>query len=188
MAVNRSASSVIGTGAIETSHQLIRPVARLAQLSNYAALVEHAAKLRHAGQSYNAIAETLNREGWRPAKRRDTFNGSMVHHLLSKAGIVPPKYRRRRPNIDRTTSEWTIAELARHIPMPEPTLYTWVQQGRLRSRTVSVGSREFTLVYADNATVAAVRAVRATPAPWRRRPPPVAAPTHAAESSTQRES
>jgi len=40
------------------------------------------------------------------------------------------KCRRRCPSIDRDPGEWTIAELARHIPMPEPTLYTRVQRGR----------------------------------------------------------
>lgn len=174
-------------GGAQTTHQLIRPVARLAQLSTYDALVAHAAELYRAGQSYPVIAETLNLEGWRPAKRRDTFNGSMVHHLLSKTGIVTPKYRRRCPNIDRDPDEWTIAELARHIPMPEPTLYTWVQQGRLRSRTVAISGRKFTLVYADDAAIGAVRTVRATPAPWRRRPPPIVAPSHELKSSIPRE-
>ena len=112
----------------------------------------------------------------------------MVHHLLSKTGIVTPKYRRRCPNIDRDPDEWTIAELARHIPMPEPTLYTWVQQGRLRSRTVAISGRKFTLVYADDAAIGAVRTVRATPAPWRRRPPPIVAPSHELKSSIPRES
>ena len=115
----------------------------------------HAAELYRAGQSYPVIAETLNLEGWRPAKRRDTFNGSMVHHLLSKTGIVTPKRRRWPRDIlpIATPDEWTIAELARHIPMPEPTLYTWVQQGRLRSRTVAISGRKFTLVYADDAAI-----------------------------------
>ncbi len=36
--------------------------------------------------------------------------------------------------------EWTIRELAEHLGMREPTLYTWVQQGRLRSRLVQVGT------------------------------------------------
>jgi DNA invertase Pin-like site-specific DNA recombinase len=159
-------------GGSRTSHQLIRPVARLDQLSTYTALVARVAELHRAGQSYPVIAETLNREGWRPAKRRDTFNGSMVHHLLHKAGVTAPRYRRRRPNLVRKPDEWTIAELARHIPMPAPTLYTWVQQGRLRSRVIPVGDRHFTLVHADDATITAVRTVRTTPVPWRRRPSP----------------
>jgi DNA invertase Pin-like site-specific DNA recombinase len=161
-------------GGNRTEHQLTRPVRRLDQLSRYTALVARAAELHCNGQSNADIAETLNREGWRPAKRRNTFNGSMVHHLLLRAGAITTRYHRRRPSIIREPNEWTTAELARHIPMPEPTLYSWIQQGRLRSRAVAAGGREFTLVYADDAAIEAVRTIRATPVPWRRRPPPSA--------------
>jgi hypothetical protein len=52
-------------------------------LSTYAKLVERAAELRRANHSFAEIAEILNREGWSPAKRRDTFNAPMVHHLYA---------------------------------------------------------------------------------------------------------
>jgi hypothetical protein len=172
-------------GGHRTSHQLVRPVARLDRLSTYHDLVARAADLHRAGHGNAAIAQVLNHEGWRPAKRRETFNGPMVYHLLRRAGVTTPKYRRSRASIERQSDEWTVAELARHIPMPEPTLYEWVKQGRLPSRIVFCGNRQFTLVHADNAVIAAIRTVRATPAPWRRRPPPVAAtePSTATESS-----
>jgi len=160
-------------GGNRTSHQLTRPVARLESLSTYADLVSRAADLRRAGESFAAIAETLNREGWRPAKRRDTFNAPMIHHLLIKGGVIEPKYRRRKPQITREPDEWTIRELAEQIGMPEPTLYTWVQQGRLRSRMAQAGSGQVKLVHADAATIDSLKTIRATPAPWHRRPPPL---------------
>jgi DNA invertase Pin-like site-specific DNA recombinase len=160
-------------GGNQTSHQLTRPVARLTTLSTYTNLVARAADLRRAGQSFTAIADTLNVEGWRPANRRDTFNAPMVHHLLIKAGVIEPRYRRRKPKIARQPDEWTIRELAEKIGMPEPTLYTWVQQGRLRSRMAKAGSGRVKLVHADSATIAALKTIRTTPAPWHRRPPPV---------------
>ena len=175
-------------GGHRTSHQLVRPVARLDRLSTYRGLIARAAELHRAGQGNAAIAQILNQEGWRPAKRRETFSGSMVFHLLRRAGVTTQKYRRRPADIERQSDEWTIAELARHVPMPEPTLYTWVQQKRLPSRTVFCGSRQFTLVHADDTAIAALRTVRATPAPWRRRPPPVAATTAPANSSVPTES
>src|SRR5208282_4192728 len=95
-----------------TQHQLTRPVARLKTLSTYAALVRRAADLRRAGHSFSAIAEMLNGEDWRPAKLRDTFNAPMVNHLLIKAGVIEPKYRRRAREIGREANEWTIRELA----------------------------------------------------------------------------
>jgi len=156
-------------GGHRTAHQLIRPVARLDQLSTYHALIARAVELHRSGQSHAVIAETLNQEGWRPAKRRDTFNASMVRHLLQRVSAAPIR-RRRRVAIERNTDEWTIAELARHIAVPQPTVYGWVQKGRLRSRTVCVGRDQYILVHADAATVGMLKTVRATPVPWRRLP------------------
>jgi len=79
-------------GGNRTLHQLMRPVARLTTLSTYSSLVARAADLRCDGHNFAEIAETLNREGWRPAKRRATFNAPMVHHLLIRAGAIEPKY------------------------------------------------------------------------------------------------
>ena len=160
-------------GGHRTLQALTRPVARLKALSTYTDLVARAAALHRDGQDCAAIAETLNREGWRPAKRRTTFNASMVRHLLLGAGVIQPRYRRRKPQIDRHPDEWTIRELAAEIGMPEPTLYTWVQRGRLRSRLVRTGPGVTKLVHADAETIAALRAARATPAPWHRLLPPL---------------
>ena len=134
-----------------------------------------AAELRRAGQDYQTIAKALNQEGWRPAKRRDTFNASMVRHLLHKTGLDMPRCQRTPVALERRPNEWTIAELARHLPVPEPTLYSWVQKGRLPSRTVRVGGRQLTLLLADEEAVATLRAVREHPhrgAAFRRRSPP----------------
>lgn len=164
-------------GGHRTAHALRRPVARLTALSTYQDLVARAGELHHAGHGSAAIAEILNQEGWRPAKRRDTFNAPMVRRLLLKAGVAEVKYRRRKPELQRAPDEWTIRELAEHIGMPESTLYTWVQQRRLHSRLVPTGTGHAKLVHADAETIAALKAVRATPAPWHRRPPRLIPPT-----------
>jgi DNA invertase Pin-like site-specific DNA recombinase/uncharacterized protein YndB with AHSA1/START domain len=171
-------------GGNQTAHELRRPVARLSTLSTYARLTARAAELRRSGHGYASVADILNGEGWRPAKRRDTFNAPMVHHLLIKSGAETPKYRRRKPRIDRLPNEWTIRELAEEIGMPEPTLYNWVQNGRLRCRTATASSRRAVLVHADPATVAALKEIRATPAPWRRRPPRLANPDPASSAES----
>lgn len=170
-------------GGNRTSHRLVRPVARLESLSTYRDLVARAAELHQAGHGFAAVAEILNAEGWRPAKRRDTFNAQMVRHLLLKTGAVAVKYHRAQPKIDREPNEWTIQELARRLAMPEPTLYTWVQQGRLRSRLVPGGGRQIKLVHADEAAIATLTAIRSTPAPWRRLPPPITPPQSSSTES-----
>ena len=158
-------------GGVHTRHELTRPVARAASLSTYPALTGRAAELRREGLQCARIAEILNAEGWRPAKRRNTFNAQMVHHLLLKSGAETIKYRRRPQQIERLENEWTIRELAEEIGMPQPTLYTWVQKGRLSCRNVGSGSKRGVLVRADPETIAALKAIRATPPPWRRLPP-----------------
>jgi DNA invertase Pin-like site-specific DNA recombinase len=159
-------------GGNRTAHRLTRPVARLQTLSTYADLVQRATDLHRRGQGFAAIAQTLNRQGWRPAKRRDTFTAAMVQDLLLKAGVATRKYRRRQPPMVREPDEWTIRELAAQIGMPQPTLYTWVQQGRLRSRRISCGPRHYKLVHANAQAIAALKTARATPVQWRRLPPP----------------
>ncbi len=164
-------------GGNRTAHQLIRPVARLDQLSTYKALLARVGELRREGLVAADVAAVLNREGWRPAKRCDTFNAQMVRKLVAKAGLAAPGHRRRKRELPRQTDEWTIRQLADHLGMREPTLYTWVQQGRLRSRLVQVGAAHVKLIHADAAEIAALKAILATPMPWRRRPPQRSTPT-----------
>jgi DNA invertase Pin-like site-specific DNA recombinase len=154
-------------GGSRTTHELKRPIARLALLSTYTALIARAGELRREGLDCAQIADVLNDEGWRPAKRRDTFNASMVHHLLIHSGVESVKYRRRPPSLARRPNEWTIRELAEEIGMPQPTLYAWIQKGRLSCRNAGA-SKRVKLILADPDTVSALKAIRATPPPWRR--------------------
>jgi DNA-directed RNA polymerase specialized sigma24 family protein len=149
-------------GGSRTTHELTRPIARLAALSTYAALTARAAELRHEGLDCARVADILNSEGWRPAKRRDTFNARMVYHLLINSGVESVKYRRRASTIERRPNEWTIRELAEEIGMPQPTLYDWIQKGRLSCRNAGVSKRA-KLVFADPETISALKLIRATP-------------------------
>ena len=124
-------------GGVRTEHRVIRPVANAKGLSTYDALVARASELRRAGHDCVEIAEILNREGWRPAKRCDAFSGSMVRHLLYAADPEATARRLRVPKIDRAPDEWTIPELSVKLGVPEATLYGWVRKGRLRSRSIA---------------------------------------------------
>ena len=105
----------------------------------------------------------------------------MVHHLLIKSGAETVRYRRRPRQLDRRQNEWTIRELAEEIGMPQPTLYAWIEKGRLSCRNAG-GSKRDKLVLADPQTVAALKAIRATPPPWRRPPPEPEPPTPSVDS------
>jgi hypothetical protein len=165
-------------GGSRTTHTLIRPVARVKALSTYAALLARVVDLHRVGNGSADIAAILNQEAWRPPKRRDTFNAPMVRRLLTTAGVIEPGLRRPRTIPERRPDEWTIRELAEELSVPEPTLYNWVQNGRLLSRSVKAGAGSAKLVTADAATITNLKTIRATPPPWRRLPPPVRNTNH----------
>ena len=153
-------------------------MARVKALSTYAALLARAVDLHRGGHGCTGIATILNQEAWRPPKRRDTFNAPMVRRLLTTAGIIERGLRRPRTIPERQPDEWTIRELAEELGVPQPTLYNWVQTGRLLSRSVKAGTGSAKLVTADAATIANLKMIRATPPPWRRLPPPVRNTAH----------
>src|ERR1700735_3843367 len=72
-------------------------------------------ELRRRGHNCVAIAAILNHEGWRPPKRRDTFNGPMVRRVLIGAGLIEAKRRAARARPQRRPAEWTINELPARI-------------------------------------------------------------------------
>ena len=163
-------------GGNRTAHQLVRPVARLKDLSTYPDLAARAGDLHRAGRNCAEIAAILNREGWRPPKRRDTFNGPMVRRVLIGAGLIEANRGTPRAVPNRRPDEWTINELAAEIGAPPATIYLWVQKGRLGSRSVEVLGTFIKLVTADAATIGKLKAARATPLPFRRALLPSAAP------------
>ena len=155
-------------GGNRTLHQLVRPVAKLKALSTYPDLAARACELHRQGRNCVEIAAILNEEGWRPPKRRDTFNGPMVRRVLIGAGRIEAKRGTPRAVPHRRPDEWTINELAAEIRAPPATIYHWVQKGRLSSRSVEVQGTFNKLVTADAATIAKLKAARATPLPFRR--------------------
>jgi hypothetical protein len=153
-------------GGHATGATLIRPVARLEQLSYYPQLLARVAEL-HAEQAPLAdIAKRLNAEGWRPPKRRETFNASMVQTLLVAQGVRNPRRCDRDTIEDRAADEWTIAELSHRLAIPQPTLYSWLRRGWLRSRRVDHTAHRMWLIQADEAELARLRALRAQPRTW----------------------
>ena len=98
----------------------------------------------------------------------------MVRQLLTAAGVIEPAPRRERTLPGRQPDEWTIRELTEKLGIPQATVYNWVQNGRLPSRTVKAGAGSAKLVTADATMIANLKTTRATPLPWRRLPTPAA--------------
>ncbi len=129
---------------------LIRPVARIDQLGRYAELQARVKAWHEAGCSPTQIAEKLNAEGWRPPKRRDTYNASMVRSLLTRMGRrTGTRKQQRVEGIERQTDEWTFAELTGKLDISQPTLYSWLRKGQLTARQVSGAGGTLWLIQAD---------------------------------------
>ncbi len=145
------AVTIAWVGGTQTDGVLIRPVARLEQLSYYPQLCERVRTLVQEGLGAAAIAQHLNREGYRPPKRREQFGRQGVLDLLQRLGI--------RRHATRTTQrdelaadEWWVADLAQRISMPEVTLHHWIRRGWVRAHQQAQAPRRW-IVWADAAEV-----------------------------------
>lgn len=158
-------------GGHRTGTTMVRRVARLDQLSYYDDLLGRVAALHEEGKQASEIAAQLNVEGWRPAKRRQTFNVAMVRTLLSRQGLTRRTCRRTSQGPARTgrpQDEWTLRDLARELNMPEVTLYSWLRKGVLDARRDETDPRSVWLVRADADELERLRARRKRPQTWPR--------------------
>jgi DNA invertase Pin-like site-specific DNA recombinase len=143
----------------------IRPVARTEQLSYYRKLVNRIVALRDKGLTSECMAEQLNEEGWRPPKRRLTFNGQMIRTIMSRNGL--------RKKSGRSTSdpmrpmlrqdEWLLGDLAAELDMSYITLYAWLSRGWVHGRQLTEHVRRPWAIFADAQELARLRALRAAP-------------------------
>jgi len=124
-------------GGHETTTTLTRPVAKLSQLSYHDDLMRRAAQLQRDGESLQQIADSLNAEGWRPAKQCETFSRSMAKGLLPSRGTTPPQ-RSIMERVKLKANEWTMQALAVRLHMPRVTLHCWRKRGWIRARWVPI--------------------------------------------------
>jgi len=169
--------SIQWAGGHRTQTTVARPVARMEQLSYWPQLAQRMEELRSQGLASRSIAEQLNKEGWRPAKRRSTFNGDMVRTLLSRhRRLRSTRHEPRAPAEALRPNEWRLAELAAKLSMPSITLYSWMKRGWVKGRQLE-GALRLWVVEADSKELARLKALRAAPKhEWRRTRAP--RPTH----------
>jgi DNA invertase Pin-like site-specific DNA recombinase len=157
--------SVEWVGGYASQHQLIRSVARYEQLRHYQELLSRAVQLRDAGRTTTEIAEQLNREGWRPPKRRATFNGPMVRALLSRRAPSGPRPRTADAASLLGPHEWWFTDLAQRLDMPHPTLYSWLRRGWVHSRQLP-GAQGRWILWADEDELDRLKRLRTCPHTW----------------------
>lgn len=152
--------TITWAGGAQTADEIVRPVARLEQLSYYPQLVERLHALAADGLSLAVIAQRLNDEGFRPPKRRERFGAHGVQELLRRLGRRPPHQSRTArhggPDDGLGEHEWWLADLARAIGMPPVTLFNWIQGGWVTGRQEAQPPRRW-ILRADDAELERLR-------------------------------
>ncbi len=130
-------------GGHQTQTRLRRPVARLEQLSTWSTIRQRICEMKSAGVTVARMAIQLNREGFRNPDGHN-FSEEQVRTWLSRYGWTEP----RSSSLELEADEWLIPDLARHLAIPYRTIYTWIEDGHLRSRrlgnrrVVSIGPEQ----------------------------------------------
>jgi DNA invertase Pin-like site-specific DNA recombinase len=127
--------SVTWAGGHTSTGRIVRPVARLEQLSYYPALLARVRALAETGMAMKQIAEQVNAEGFRPPKRSQRFSAHSVNDLLRRQGLVRYPGRTGHPPDERLgENEWRLPDLAAALDMPHVTLHTWIRRGWVHGR------------------------------------------------------
>lgn len=155
-------------GSYTSHHTLVRPVARYDQLDNYERLIERLLELRAQKQTSAQIANQLNHEGYRPPKRRETFNAAMVRQLLARRVRIG-KRPRAIELYPLAENEWWISDLARHLQIPKPTLYNWVHRGFVNAKQLP-GVQGPWIIWADSDEQGRLRRLHKCPRSWLNQP------------------
>jgi DNA invertase Pin-like site-specific DNA recombinase len=158
-------------GGFESQHEQTRPVARYDQLIDYSRLVARILELRKNGNTSAQIAQVLNQEGFKPPKRRSTYNTAMVRQLLSRN---LPRIEQSHASADLipvNSYEWLLTDLARELKMPATTLHNWLRRGWVEARKLNDQRGQWVL-WADNDEIVRLRQLRSTKQGWPDRPYP----------------
>lgn len=145
----RVAVRIEWAGGMQTAGEIVRPVARLEQLSYYSQLCDRVRQLAAAGEPASAIAGYLNAEGYRPPKRRDQFGPAGVSDLLRRLAIRTSGVRAQ-PLIALQPHEWELRDLAQELAMPPVTLYNWLCRGWATGRREETAPYRW-ILWADHA-------------------------------------
>jgi DNA invertase Pin-like site-specific DNA recombinase len=125
-------------------YEFIRPVKCYSQLGNFEALMARVIELRQAGHDAEAIAATLNQEGFRPPKHPGSFNKPMIYQLLKRRGLIGNE---RSHDELLGANEWWLTDLARELQMSDAKLRDWGDRGWVHYRKTLV--QGYRILWAD---------------------------------------
>jgi hypothetical protein len=145
-------------------HQLSRPVSRYEQQADYPRLVRRLKQLCQQRLSHKEMAERLNQEGFRPAKRAEQFSVQMVLGLLRRLGLSGLERHGSAAGLGR--DEYRPHGLARRLGVPRETVRNWLRAGWVTARRDEAGHH---IIWADAEELRRLRELSSLPRTWENR-------------------
>lgn len=145
-------------GGAVTRHEIRQGLRTYRSLGGLAQLRERILELRGDGRTADAIAETLNREGYQAA-RGEGFTGNRVRQLLAKFGRTGVPAGVRDAGDLPGPGEWWLPALAAEIGVKPIVVHRWRWSGWLHTRQLR-GENGRWIVWADAAEVGRLRRLR----------------------------
>jgi DNA invertase Pin-like site-specific DNA recombinase len=168
-ATERVHATVTWAGGHQTHAGLVRPVARIDQLSYYPALTDRIRGLANKGLGNAAIAGQLATEGFRTPRQHERFHDGEIQHLIRRLGLRPGlDHDHRTDQGSLGPGQWWLATLAREIGMPAATLFGWLKRGWISGRQDTRPPCRW-IITADSAEVERLRALHQLPAGYHNR-------------------
>jgi DNA invertase Pin-like site-specific DNA recombinase len=126
-------------GGTQTYTRLRRPVARIEQLSNFAAIRDGIVQLHDAGWHARQIAARLNEQGLRNFSG-GPFTSQSIRTWINRYGKGSPIKCHNAADTPQD-GEWFLADLARKIDVNPTTIRRWIKDGRMTGRQQRTGLR-----------------------------------------------
>jgi hypothetical protein len=168
-ATERVRATVTWAGGQQTHADLLRPVARIDQLSYYPALTERITALAGQGLGNAAIAAQLATEGFRTPRQHERFHDGEIQHLIRRLGPRPGlDHDHRTGHGSLAPGQWWLATLAREIGMPAATLSGWLKRGWITGRQDTRAPYRW-IITADHAEVERLRTLHQLPVGYHNR-------------------
>lgn len=152
-------------GDYVSQHELIRPIAHYDQMSNYHPLLNRIKALYQQKLGAQQIAEKLNSEGWKPPKRRSTFNGPMVSSLLQRIFRTAYRAGSHPQGIQLKANEYWIPDFARKLDIPVVTVYNWLKRGWISGKQIG-GYQGQWILWADENEINRLKKLRTRHRGW----------------------
>jgi DNA invertase Pin-like site-specific DNA recombinase len=152
--------TIVWQGGMETKHQIARPVGSFEQLKDYRRLTKRIRELHGAGHHLAQIAETLNREGFSPPRRRGIFTDSGIADFSRRLGLFGELFQ----DELLEENEWWIPDLARKLKVISVKIHYWVKQGWINHRRTPSGKH--LIVWADQGELRRLRKLAGKKTSW----------------------